>query len=295
MFVFLALIAGVLNAVTVLQNGQLAAFYGDYSGSVMIHLVGLVAVLVIFACVRCKLPHRQKAAPWMFLGGVVGVGTVVFCTSAYGGVSVTAIGGLGLLGQSIASLIVDQYGLLGAKKVALRREKLVGVAAVFAGALTMVFPLTGANGLAALAALASGFTIVTARTMNARLAERHGAMRSTVMNYITGLGTSLVFMLIFGMKEPVFSGFQLSSNWFMYLGGALGVGLIMVLNVTVSKVSALSMTLLQFTGQIFTSLLLDTLLQNGFSWQSAIGGVLVAIGLSINTIAENRAEKKPLS
>ena len=41
--------------------------------------------------------------------------------------------------------------------------------------------------------------------------------------------------------------------------------------------------------------LLDTLLQNAFSWQSAIGGLLVAIGLSINTIAENRAEKKPLS
>ena len=288
MFTIFALLTGVLNAVTVLQNGQMAAFYGDYSASVFIHLVGLATVLCVFAFMRRGMQPKEHAAPWMYLGGVVGVGTVVFISFAYSGVSVTAITGLGLLGQTIASLIVDRFGLLGSQKVPFRKEKLIGTAAVLAGSLTMILPFKGVNVLAALAALASGFTIVTARTMNARLAERQGAMRSTVMNYVTGLVTSIVFLLVLGMKEPMITDFRFSSNWFMYLGGALGVCLIMLLNVTVSRISALSMTLLQFTGQIGTSYLLDILLQNGVSWQTLAGGLLVTIGLVINTIAENK-------
>ena len=288
MFTIFALLTGVLNAVTVLQNGQMAAFYGDYSASVLIHLVGLITVVCAYALMRSAKQPKERAKPWMYMGGVVGVGTVVFISLAYSGVSVTAITGLGLLGQTIASLVVDRFGLLGSQKVPFRREKLFGTAAVMAGALTMVLPLNGVNVMAALTALASGFTIVTARTMNARLAERQGAMRSTVMNYVTGLATSLVFLLVLGTKEPMLKDFQLSSNWFMYLGGALGVCLIMLLNVTVSRISALSMTLLQFTGQIGTSYLLDILLKNGVSWQTLSGGLLVTIGLVINTIAENR-------
>lgn len=288
-FTLFALLTGVLNAVTVLQNGQMAGFYGDYSASVLIHLVGLIAVLAAACATRRGFPVKQRTALWMYMGGVVGVGTVVFLNLAYSGVSVTAITGLGLLGQTVASLIVDRFGLLGSKRVPFQKEKLFGTAAVFAGALTMVLPLHGAKVLAALAALASGFTIVTARTMNARLAERQGAMRSTVLNYVTGLATSILFLLLLGLKEPMVTNFELSSNWFMYFGGALGVCLIMLLNVTVSKVSALTVTLLQFTGQIFTSLLLDLLLKNGISWQSVAGGVLVSIGLVINTFAENKA------
>ena len=288
MFTILALLTGVLNAVTVLQNGQVAAFYGDYSASVLIHVVGLVTVLCVAGIMRRARQRGANVAPWMYLGGVVGVGTVVFINLAYSGVSVTAITGLGLLGQTIASLVVDRFGLLGSKKVPFRKEKLYGTAAVLAGSLTMILPFRGTNLLAALAALASGFTIVTARTMNARLAERRGAMHSTVMNYVTGLLTSLLFLLILGMKEPMITDFQWSSNWFMYFGGALGVCLIVLLNVTVSRISALSMTLLQFTGQIVTSYLLDLLLQNGISWQTLIGGALVTVGLVINSIAENR-------
>ena len=287
-FTIFALLTGVLNAVTVLQNGQVAAFYGDYSASVLIHMVGLITVLGAAAVMRRTKRAKEAAKLWMYLGGVVGVGTVGFINLAYSGVSVTAITGLGLLGQTIASLIVDRFGLMGSKKVPFRKEKLFGTAAVLAGSLTMILPFKGVNVLAAFAALASGFTIVTARTMNARLAERRGAMYSTVMNYVTGLVTSLFFLLLLGMKEPMITDFQGSSNWFMYFGGAVGVCLIVLLNVTVSRISALSMTLLQFTGQIGTSYLLDALLKNGVSWQTLTGGALVSIGLVINTVAENR-------
>lgn len=292
MFTILSFLAGTIGAVTVLQCGQLAAFYGDYSSSVITHLVGLAAAAIVFFTQRGKLPAKQRVAPWMLLGGVIGVGTVVLNNMAFGGVGVTAIVGLGLLGQSITSLFVDQFGLLGAAKSPFYKEKLLGLIAVLIGALVMVFPLTGANIAAVLMALATGFTIVVARTMNARYAERCGVMRSTILNYITGLTTSVIILLLLGRNEPMVADFRLSPNWFMYTAGALGVGLTVLLNITVSKVPAFAFTLLQFTGQIFTSLLLDALLQGSFSMQSAIGGALVALGMCLNTWMDHQRKLK---
>ena len=277
MFTILSFLAGTIGAVTVLQCGQLAAFYGDYSSSVITHLVGLVAAAIVFFTQRGKLPAKQRVAPWMLLGGVIGVGTVVLNNMAFGGVGVTAIIGL---------------GLLGAAKSPFYKGKLLGLIAVLIGALVMVFPLTGANIAAVLMALATGFTIVVARTMNARYAERCGVMRSTILNYITGLTTSVIILLLLGRNEPMVADFRLSPNWFMYTAGALGVGLTVLLNITVSKVPAFAFTLLQFTGQIFTSLLLDALLQDSFSMQSAIGGALVALGMCLNTWMDHQRKLK---
>ena len=288
MFTFLTFLAGAIGAVTVLQCGQLAAFYGSYSSSVVTHVVGLLAVMLLYASQRRRLPERRHAAPWMFLGGVIGTGTVVLNNMAFGGVGVTAIVGLGLLGQSVTSLFMDQFGLLGAARVPFSARKLPGLAAVLAGALVMVLPLSGANIAAVLMALATGLTIVTARTVNARLSERHGVVRATVMNYITGLTTSCAMLLLLGRGEPMLQGFRLSGNWFMYLAGALGVVLTVILNVTVSRVSTFVLTLMQFTGQIFTGLLLDALLAGSFSIQSAVGGLLVAVGLGLNTWLDSR-------
>lgn len=286
----LCVLAGVIVTLTIAQNGQLAGFYGDYSAAVIIHATGLVAALLFCFCTRKRLPKKQAAKPWMFLGGVIGVATVVFTTTAYGGVSVTAIVGLGLLGQSLSSIVVDHFGLMGAKKTKFFPKRLIGVAAVLIGSLIMLFPLGETSWFAALLALASGVTIVTARTINGQLAKRHGPMRSTVMNYVTGLITTTIIMLLIGRGEPAWMEFKMSSNVFMYLGGLFGVCLIQILNITVNKVSAFALTLLQFTGQIFTGLALDAITLGSFSWQSAVGGVLVALGLYLDVTISKKHE-----
>lgn len=288
MFTLLSMLAGVITAVTVAQNGQLARFYGDYSAAVLIHLTGLATVLCFRFLLRRRLPPKLPARPWMYLGGVIGVGTTVFMTMAYGGVGVTAILGLSLLGQSVTSIAVDQLGLLGAQRSPFFPERLVGLAAVVLGAAIMLFPLEETSWTAALLALGSGVTIVFARTLNGQLAKRQGPLRSTVMNYVTGLAVTAAIMLLAGRGEPFWTDFRLSSNLFMYLGGAFGVGLIMLLNLTVNKVPAFALTLLQFTGQIFAGLLLDALTQGAFAWQSALGGALVAAGLCLDGYATRR-------
>ena len=288
MYTILSFFAGVIGAVTVMQCGQMAAFHGDYSSSVVTHVVGLLAAMIAFSGKAKSLPEKKPVAPWMFLGGVIGVGTVVLNNMAFAGVGVTAIVGLGLLGQSVTSLVIDQFGLLGAQRNPFRKSRLLGIACVFAGALVMVFPLTGANIGAVLMALTTGLTIVVARTMNSQLAARYGVVRSTVMNYITGLTTSAVVLILLGRSEPMMTDFHLSPNWFMYTAGALGVVMTVILNVTVSRIPAFMFTMLQFTGQMFASLALDAILQGSFSVQSAAGGILVAAGLALNTYMDNK-------
>lgn len=295
MFEFLTMLAGMLIAVTVMQNGQLAALYGQYTGATMVHAVGLVAMLLCLWAKRKTLPQKQKVSAWMYLGGVIGVGTLVLTSTAFGGVSVTAIAALGLLGQTLTSLLMDQYGLMGVEKHPFQLARLAPLLAVVAGVCVMLFPLDSAAPVAALLALLSGVTTVFARTVNGRLAVRHGAMRSTVMNYVTGLSASALLMLLFGRGEPAWTKFACSNNWFMYLGGACGACLVMLLNLTVPKISAFKSTLLQFIGQILMGLALDTLLTGVFSWRNAAGGALAAIGLALNMLIEWRSAQSASS
>lgn len=289
MFV-LCLLAGVIVTLTIAQNGQLAAFYGDYSAAVIVHATGLVMALIVLFCMRKRLPKKQTAKPWMFLGGVIGVGTLVFQTMAYGGVSITAIVGLGLLGQSISSIVVDHFGLMGVEKCEFFPKRLVGMAVVMLGSLIMLLPFTQASWFAVVLVLASGVTIITARTINGQLAKFHGSMRSTVMNYVTGLITTTIIMLLVGRGEPAWTDFKMSSNAFMYMGGLFGVCLIQLLNITVNKVPAFALTLLQFTGQIFAGIVLDVIIVGSFSWQSLVGGVLVAVGLYLDVSISKKRE-----
>lgn len=295
MYTIWAIISGVLISLTVMQNGDMSDFYGSYSGAVLIHFVGLVTVLAFFIFMRKTLPAKQKASPWMYMGGIVGVGTLVFTTMAYQHLGVMAITALGLLGQCISSIIVDHFGLFGAQKNPFFSGRSLAVLAVLAGAVVMIVPIGDTSMAAVLMALASGVTIVCSRVINGRLALRQGAMRSTVMNYVTGLLTSAVFMLVLGMGEPLWTAPAWSSNWFMYTGGAVGVCLIMLLNITVPRVPSFAFTLLQFTGQIFSGMLLDTLLTGVFSVRSLIGGLLVATGLSLDAWMSRRRSRRAIS
>lgn len=288
MLLILSVVAGMLNALTAAQNGELAEVYGKLSSVAIVHLVGLIVVLCLYLFKRKTLPPKQQTAPWMYLGGVIGVGTVLFLNTAYTGVTVAAIMALSLLGQTVTSIAVDHFGLFGAQRKPFARARLSAVAAVAAGAAVMIFPMGDTSPVAALCALGSGVTIVAARTVNGRLAVRQGAMRSTVMNYVTGFVTVTLLALLIGRGEPFWTGVTQRGNLFMYLGGAFGVVLIMLLNLTVPRLSALSSTMLQFTGQMLMSLLVDTVLTGAFSWRNLAGGALVAAGLLLDAAIGKR-------
>ncbi len=135
--------------------------------------------------------------------------------------------------------------------------------------------------IAVLGVLFSGVTIVLARMLGSRLAQSCGAPYSSLMNYITGLIGSLIAFWVTG--AVVTSAFPApGGSVTMYLGGALGLVSVYMLNRITHRLPATQLTLLIFIGQLFSGLLLDYFATHKFSPGMLAGGLLVLAGLALN-------------
>lgn len=131
-----------------------------------------------------------------------------------------------------------------------------------------------------LCAFGAGITIVLSRSVNAALAERIGAYESSFFNYVTGLITSLLFLVLFALPTvDRLTQSVLPAESIMFLGGAIGVINIVILNLVVHKIPPLQLTLLIFIAQLASGIVLDWLLYDQFSMKKMIGCGIVFLGL----------------
>ena len=290
MFYFLSLLMGILISVMVAFNGGLTTQYGLYSATVIIHIVGLILIVAVVLLKREGLfaffPKQQ--AWFLYLGGAIGVMTTVFNNLSFGRISVSAILALGLFGQSVAGIIIDQYGLFAMQRHPFSKEKLLGLAIILAGIGSMLYNL---EIVAVIVSFIAGVNIVLSRTFNAKLADASSVHVSTFYNYFVGLLVSIPVFLILGRGEMGFASFtalHFSSDWYIYLGGLLGVCVVLMGNVVAVKISAFYLTLLIFVGQVFSGVLIDIVISQELSPRNVVGGLLVAAGLSVNLFLDSR-------
>ncbi|MEZ4509890.1 MAG: DMT family transporter, partial [Eubacteriales bacterium] len=247
MYYLISLFVGILVAIMITVNGGLTAMYGVYSAVVIIHVVGLILIGAIILFRREK--PFAKAQPWyLYIGGVLGVATTAATNYAFGKISVSAILALNLFGQSIAGALVDQFGLLGMRKHPFAAHQLPGILLVLGGIACMMGG--GFMLLPVLAVFGSGISLIVSRSYNARLASNTSVYISTFFNYVCGLMTAIPVFLLLGMREPALSGFAFSPQWWIYLGGTIGVVTVWLSNVVVVKIPQLYVTLLMFVGQV---------------------------------------------
>jgi len=289
MYYLLALLTGVLITVMVTFNGSLTAEHGIYTGTVIIHVVGLVFVSLMLA-VRREAPFKRvKGIPLrLYLGGAVGVITVLLTNFAFGSISVSALMAMGLFGQSLSGIAVDEYGLFGMKRHPFNKRKLAGLALMLAGIGVMVTDFGGrAAVIAAVAAFASGASIVTSRVLNARLGQEIGSRRGVFVCHVTGLLVALpLFFLLGGGEAGFHAGYAFSPLFFMYIGGIMGVVVISIDNATSVRIPAFYLALLLFLGQVSAGLVVDFIIERGINWINLVGGVLVAGGLCVNVLID---------
>lgn len=284
-YYLLSILTGVLIAAMVAVNGELTMDTGTYVATVIIHVVGLVFISIV-CLVRREKPLAKRRLPWaLYLGGVIGVGTTVFNNLAFGRISLSAIVALSLLGQSVTSLLIDQFGLFGMPRRAFRATKLSGLLFMLVGVTYMLWG-TAFVAMPVIVSLLAGVSVVTSRSVNARLAERSSELVSTWFNYVVGLGVSAVVLLLIGRAE--LTGLALSSRAWVYLGGVIGVFVVLLLNVLVARVSAFYMTLLSFVGQVFAGIVIDALAAQAVSQANLVGGALVAVGMALNLWLDTR-------
>ena len=284
MYYFLSLLTGVLISVMVAFNGGLTEQYGPYSATVIIHIAGLIFITVL-ALVKRERLFSKRCAWFLYLGGAIGVLTTVFNNIAFGRISVSAILALALFGQSLTGLVIDQYGLMNMPKRPFAKSKVIGLLLILGGIASMI---SSFEIVAVVVSFAAGAIIVISRTLNARLAELTSVRTSTFYNYIVGLIVSIPVFLLLGNNEIIITEFVLSPNWYIYLGGVLGVCVVLFSNITVMKISAFYLTLLVFIGQVFSGVLIDAVISRELSYRIIIGGILVTAGLCVNLLLDRK-------
>lgn len=287
MYDLLSLLAGVVISIMIAVNGGLTAQYGMFGAAVIIHIVGVFFAYALIKMRRQKVLLAPRIPWWMYTGGIIGVLTTVFNNFAYGKISLTSIIALGLLGQTVSSLAIDSFGFFGMRKYPLKKSTWIGLAFAVLGILVMLDNSAGSAFYSITLSFLGGITVVLSRTVNAGLSERTGALQGSFVNHFAGLPVSIAALFLWGGNGLIFTGFSPSSSGWIYFGGVLGVIVVLLLNITVPKVPAFRLTLLSFLGQIFTGITLDLITKQGYTETTFFGGLLVAIGVGANMLAEH--------
>ena len=288
MYYFISVLIGMMTSAMIAANGQMGVVWGEYPASVLIHMIGLVFTILVLVIKKGWLRLKKGISFWLYLGGAIGVGTVVFNNFAYGRISVLAITALSLLGQCLSSVVIDQFGLLGMPRRPFQSSKISGLVIIFCAIGILLYSGDISSWSAVLVSLLSGITVTVSRVINAGLGEKYTVLQGTFFNFLTGLIVSIALLLILSVNwEPHVPG-SISDSW-IYFGGILGVFVITLSNQAVVKISAFYMTLLTFLGQLSMSILIDIFLGEYFSLVSVAGGALVFFGLVQNLYVENRA------
>jgi transporter family-2 protein len=131
-----------------------------------------------------------------------------------------------------------------------------------------------------LAAFTSGGIVVLTILYNSHLSKHIGGTNGVTINYLTGVITSIVIVLI--MNKFRIMNLQSTPLYLFVAGGFLGVFVISVNNVLLPKVPVLLFTVLLFFGQLLASFAFDFYNRVELTITQIIGIIVVFIGIILN-------------
>lgn len=280
MYRSLAFVTGIILAVMISVNGGLSGYYGVFPATVIIHLVGTIFSLFFTLKQYGWIKLTGFKPVWIYLGGAIGVFTVVFNNLAFSKLSVTNIIALALFGQTITALIFDHFGLLGMKKIPFKKTSLLGLSFSLFGIWQLLDTSVSGAILAVLYAVTSGVTVVLSRSVNTQLSEKIGAMHGALVNHVVGLIVSILILFFVNVEIVPFK----LNNPLMYFGGVLGVVVVYLSNIVVPKVSSFNLTILSFVGQVLMGLVLDLILTQTYSVPTLKAALIIATGILLTML-----------
>lgn len=231
---------------------------------------------------------------WQLLGGLGGAwlvttqGLVVVVV----GVTIFTVGVVA--GQVAGSLLVDRWGLSPAGRLAVTLRR--AVAAVVALLAVIVSAVSAADvsihlSWVVLFAVSAGFGISVQQAINGRVSTASGQpMAATLVNFVVGfsaLASATAVALAFGALHIE----QWPGQWWLYVGGPIGVLFIALAAWAVRGVGVLVFGLLTIAGQLSGSVLLDTLLPTGtaaLAWPQWTGLLLIALAVLLAAVPRRR-------
>ncbi|WP_434763975.1 DMT family transporter [Vibrio fortis] len=143
---FLAVFSGVLLALMINVNSELAVTTSAFQASWIAHGVGGVVATVLYLIFRSRGKSFEKVAlkSRYWFGGIPGAFTVVLASiTVQSEIGLTGTLALALIGQFVLSLIIEHFGLFNQPTVRLSVANLVPIFLVTAGALLIIYGKVG--------------------------------------------------------------------------------------------------------------------------------------------------------
>lgn len=138
MDLIVSIIIGAMISIMCMFNGTLSNAYGNYTASIMIHGVGLIIIVPILLIKKTKLRVRRDIPIYLYSAGAVGVFSVVFTNVSFLKLGASLTLAIGLLGQSLISIIIDHMGILGMKENKFNHKKWIGLSFIVIGIFVMI-------------------------------------------------------------------------------------------------------------------------------------------------------------
>jgi transporter family-2 protein len=134
-----AVFIGVLITIMVTFNGILANYTDSYQSLLIIHIVGLIAVIIILILKKQKIKITKDIPIYMFSGGLIGVLVVFLNNLCFNALGASLTLSLGVFGQLILASFIDHYGLFGLNIYKFKKKKIIGFSIVLLGLITMIY------------------------------------------------------------------------------------------------------------------------------------------------------------
>ncbi|MBN9180890.1 MULTISPECIES: DMT family transporter [unclassified Microbacterium] len=293
---------GMLTAIQARVNGQLGVRLHDGFTAAVISFGSGLAILIVLSV---ALPvgrrgfrtlvtgARERTIPWwMLIAGAAGALTVATQGIAVGviGVSLFTVGYVA--GQIVCGLFLDRVGFGPGGVVAVTMPRVLGgLLALLAVGVALAGGAVGEAPLwMLLLPFAAGIGVAWQQATNGRLRARVGTpLTATLMNFITGTVVlaiaAIVHVSIAGAPRAV------PSDWWLYLGGALGVAYIFLSAALVSYTGVLLLALGTVVGQLAMSVVLDALWPASATpglWQEVLTVSLAFLSVAVAAIPWRR-------
>lgn len=269
-----------------LRSGVMAAVISFGSGLAVISVV-VVATGSGRASMR-RLAHARavRRLRWYeLLGGLGGAFFVASQGIAVGTIGVAMFIVAFTAGQSLSSLVVDHLGF--GPGLAQRASTGRAVAAAFAIVAVLLKALdqieTGATWVTlglALLAFATGIAQAVQQALNGRVSKVVGSPATTWNNFLVGTTALLVLLAVSFLVDGRIG--ELPTTPWLYLGGVLGIGFIMVAAIAVHAYGVLVLGLCMIAGQVVTAEVLDVIDPAVTVGSLGIaGGVVALVGVAV--------------
>jgi transporter family-2 protein len=285
-----AVLCGALVALQARVNGELAQNLNDALLAAVVSFgSGLVVIALVVASQRSARQAwgRLRDVPWWSrLGGLGGATLVASGAYAAPRIGVALLTVAIVAGQTTGGLLVDRAGLGPSGGHAITVPRLAGaLLCVVAVVLSVAGKRSGdAHVLLLIVVGIAGLLISVQQALNGRVrAQTRDAAVTTLLNFLVGSAALVLAYLVFSAHGG--GHWPGLDEWWLYIGGSLGVIFIAMAAVTVRILGVLRLGLATIAGQLVGAIVLDLVTPatgQGVAVATVVGAVLtfVAVGIS---------------